>query len=583
MIRCATSSLHDALREGQPSHVSHASRALVALFEQVPFHKLESGLIKDIIADLYPADTKLSTSSNPVILIGILQVFGVIESITPPHPEVAERFDEMFDWFHGLAFPPRVQMMDNNVRYVAISNLSLLAVLDTRNFFEKYPQLQPCLEDAVRHDKDQSIVIHCLRLLKTVGKSGNTMSNNDPEGEKRLLHFWLSVLKPSLLDSVEERNCPVLKAALCNCIAEVGGGIFCHLPTDRRVLALTFMLRLCRDKDHRTVTASTRGLGMLVSLPSLQNDTAFLTDCAEIMIEIAQYSVTKPCHQSVITSCTWALANLSDSLAKHHLSPDADDIFPPYLVLQLIRMSIKSSFATCTNSHMTIRSNSVRSLGSLLQCLDGMSKFVCIEEYPEVAELCLEAVDAIAKNIANGKVMKVRWNACYAAGGLLKAKEKLICSDQSRQNIIQAILPVIESCPNYKVRINGALALTSVRERSVFGPLYCSTVKSIVKSLEAAVSNLEDSDEIQHRSDLIDQLCATYAHLLSLIDSNDIPILENELAEDVDLLTDAFKSALLRISPEKTGVFVEAQRRLNELGKGYPSIFPSSLVESLIL
>ena len=221
MIRCATSSLHDALREGQPSHVSHASRALVALFEQVPFHKLESGLIKDIIADLYPADTKLSTSSNPVILIGILQVFGVIESIAPPHPEVAERFDEMFDWFHGLAFPPRAQLMDNNVRYVAISNLSLLAVLDTRKFFEKYPQLQPCLEDAVRSDSDQSIVIHCLRLLKTVGKSGNTVSISDPEGEKRLLHFWLSVLKPSLLDSVEERNCPVLKAALCNCIGQV--------------------------------------------------------------------------------------------------------------------------------------------------------------------------------------------------------------------------------------------------------------------------------------------------------------------------------------------------------------------------
>ena len=98
---------------------------------------------------------------------------------------------------------------------------------------------------------------------------------------------------------------------------------------------------------------------MLVSLPSLQSDTAFLTDCAEIMIEIAQYSVTKPSHQSVITSVTWALANLSDSLAKHHLqdNDNTDDIFPPYLVLQLIRMSIKSSFAACTNSHMTIRSN----------------------------------------------------------------------------------------------------------------------------------------------------------------------------------------------------------------------------------
>ena len=494
----------------------------------------------------------------------------------------------MFEWFNNLAFPPRVQVIDNNVRYVAISNLSLLAVLDTPNFFEKYPLLQPSLEDAIRNDTDQSILIHCLRLLKTVGKSGNSVSTNT-EGEKRLLHFWLSVLKPSLLDSVEERHCPVLKAALCNCIAEVGGSIFCHLPTDRRMLALTFMLRLCRDSDHRTVTAATRGLGMLVSLPSLQNDTAFLTDCAEIMIEIAQYSVTKPCHQSVITSCTWALANLSDSLAKHHLQGEdnTDDIFPPYLVLQLIRMSIKSSFAACTNSHMTIRSNSVRSLGSLLQCLDGMSKFICIEEYPEVSDLCREAVHAIAKNISCGKVMKVRWNACYAASLLLKAKDELICSNQSRLDIIQAILPVMQSCPNYKVRINGALALMSIDQRSVFSTLYCSTVKSVVNSLESAVSNLEDSDEIQHRSDLIDQLCSTYAHLLCLIESEDFRHLSNELAEDVDMLTDAFKSALLRISPEKTGVFVEAQRRINSLEKGHEkvphSIFPSTIVDTLMM
>ena len=250
MIRCATNCLHDALREGQPSHVSHASRALVTLFEQVPFHKLENGLIGDIIAQLYPADTLLSSTSNPVILIGILQVFGVLESISPPHPEVALRFNELFEWFNSLAFPESRAAIDNNVRYVAISNLSLLAVLDTSKFFVKYPLLQPSLEDAIRHDSDQSILIHCLRLLKTVGKSGNSISS-DSEGEKRLLHFWLSVLKPSLLDSVEERRCPVLKAALCNCIAEVGGGIFCHLPTDRRMLALTFMLRLCRDGDHR--------------------------------------------------------------------------------------------------------------------------------------------------------------------------------------------------------------------------------------------------------------------------------------------------------------------------------------------
>ena len=57
--------------------------------------------------------------------------------------------------------------------------------------------------------------------------------------------------------------------------------------------------------------------------------------------------------------------------------------------------------------------------------------------------------------------------------------------------------------------------------------------------------------------------------------------------ENVDMLTDAFKSALLRISPEKTGVFVEAQRRIQSLEKGHEkvpnSIFPSTIVDTLMM
>lgn len=100
----------------------------------------------------------------------------------------------------------------------------------------------------------------------------------------------------------------------------------------------------------------------MVSLPTLQNDVTFLTDSAEIMLEIFQRGGSKPTHQSVLTSCTWALANLSDSLAKHHQQRELDDLFPPYLVLQLMQIAINMSFAT--NNHMNMRSNSVRSLVS---------------------------------------------------------------------------------------------------------------------------------------------------------------------------------------------------------------------------
>jgi hypothetical protein len=50
------------------------------------------------------------------------------------------------------------------------------------------------------------------------------------------------------------------------------------------------------------------------------------------------------------------------------------------------------------------------------------------------------------------KVMKVRWNACYAAGGILKTT-LLFASDNSGQRlaIIEALLPLVENFQNFKV------------------------------------------------------------------------------------------------------------------------------------
>ncbi len=363
MVRCAVNCFHFILRDfGQPSQVSHASRALVVLFEHVPFHRLENGLLSEVFERLLQPGSITGPRANPVILIAVLQVFAVIVSISPVHQEVKSQFKPLFDWFLSLAFPSAdlKGCVDNNIRYVSIQNLGLTAVLDTGQFLCKMSTLHPLLEEAIKSEKDQSVVIHVLRLLKTIGKCGNSMeSTMDAETEKRLLHFWLGVLKPSLIDSVESRDCPVLKAALCNCIAEIGTS-FAGLPTDRRMLAVTLLLRLCRDQDHRSVTAATRGLGMFVSLPTLQNDVSFLNDSAEIMLEIFHRTGDKQAHQSVITSCTWALANLSDSLAKHHSQREIDDVFPPYLVLELMRVAITMAFAS--SNHMNVRSNSVRSL-----------------------------------------------------------------------------------------------------------------------------------------------------------------------------------------------------------------------------
>jgi hypothetical protein len=210
-----------------------------------------------------------------------------------------------------------------------------------------------------------------------------------------------------------------------------------------------------------------------------------------------------------------------------------------------------------------------------------MTKFVGLDGFQEVDELCEKAVDAIVLNIASGKVMKVRWNACYAAGGVLKTT---ISPHDSRFKLIQAILPVMEACPNYKVRINAALALTSVQDRPTFQDLFVSAAVAVIKSLEAAVTNVEDTEEIQHRNDLIDQLCITYAHLISISTQADITEMNARLLDQQDLIGECMRSALLRISPEKTSVFVEAKRHIHStLNKLPTEIFPIGIIDSTIL
>lgn len=212
-----------------------------------------------------------------------------------------------------------------------------------------------------------------------------------------------------------------------------------------------------------------------------------------------------------------------------------------------------------------------------------MTKFIDLSDFKEVDELCEKAIDGILVNISGGKVMKVRWNACYAAGGVLKTK---LVSQTSLDKIIKVLIPVMESCPNYKVRINAALALASVQDRLTFGSLYSASALSVIKSLEGAVTNVEDSDEIQHRTDLIDQLCATYAYLITLATPDDISHLEASMSEYIDLIHETIRSSLLRISPEKATVFIEAKRHsmsVTKDGGRNCAIFPVTVMDAIAM
>ena len=91
------------------------------------------------------------------------------------------------------------------------------------------------------------------------------------------------------------------------------------------------------------------------------------------------------------------------------------------------------------------------SQGSMLQCLDSLMKWQVLQNNKDVQQLCEETVNAVCLNISTGKVMKVRWNACYASGGILKTQSLFKSGDGQKSKLIAALLPSMVESPNFKV------------------------------------------------------------------------------------------------------------------------------------
>ena len=115
------------------------------------------------------------------------------------------------------------------------------------------------------------------------------------------------------------------------------------------------------------------------------------------------------------------------------------------------------------------------------------------------------------------------------------------------------------------MRISAAFALTCVKSRQVFGERFQEACLITVRALDT-IHDVNEEEEVQHRADLVDQLCLTFCHLLSLADSKDLNSLNKNLAENysTDTLENSLRIVALRISPEKASTMIAVKRQLQE-------------------
>merc|ERR1712059_133396 len=156
----------------------------------------------------------------------------------------------------------------------------------------------------------------------------------------------------------------------------------------------------------------------------------------------------------------------------------------------------------------------------------------------EFGSLMSAGTKCMITSIQTGKIMKIRWNACYAASNILK-KEGLGKDYSWKRQLLDCLLDTVVNFQNFKVRINAAVALGSVVSQATLGPDY------FLRVLEGLLSSLENTHSVevfgewQHQENLVNQL-----------------------------ISSSLMASIKRISPEKSSPFLSASQAAERLSQG---------------
>ena len=126
--------------------------------------------------------------------------------------------------------------------------------------------------------------------------------------------------------------------------------------------------------------------------------------------------------------------------------------------------------------------------------------------------------------------------------------------------------------------------MASAESRSVYGDKFQEICLTLVRALDT-FCDVSEEEEAQHRADLLDQLCLTFCHLLTLADSRDLDSLNRTLVDNyaTDTLENSLRTVALRISPEKATIMISVKRKLQEKWNAKPRHRKSSEDTNYIL
>ncbi|XP_072043611.1 HEAT repeat-containing protein 6-like isoform X2 [Amphiura filiformis] len=383
-------------------------------------------------------------------------------------------------------------------------------------------------------DKDGSIKLHGLKVLEEFGKGMLHYGKSDqpsPDAppdvlleSEEVVAIWTKLLSGPLPGILQQQENSLLQASGCDCISTIGPQALQLLKNDKQILCITLLLGLSNDEDYRVKASAVRALGVYVLYPCLREDVMFVADSANAILDSLKDNSV-----NVRMRAAWSLGNLSDALIANKEAGDTAfmDEFADMLLHKLLEAATKGA-----GDHDKVKSNAVRAVGMLIEYAgpQALAK-------PGFQTLLENAIQALVKNITTGAV-KVRWNACYAIGNVYRNTHLDLGGAPWSAEVYRALTGVIRDCKNFKVRINGALALSIPDRRCCYGDTeqFCMIWGSLTHALEV-IDQIADVSELKYRDTLRDQICMTMIHLCTMIASEDLLSLQKIIRNKEEMLT----------------------------------------------
>lgn len=385
----------------------------------------------------------------------------------------------------------------------------------------------------------EDAAVGSARVLALRGSSALGMVRN----------LWRDLMSLYLATEFDD-EAPEVRASAINCYSAIPEALLSDLSPEQRAAVVTLVLGAIADSSPVVRAAACRALGVFVLFPAFRDDPLLLIDAGAALMGAVRLGADE--NLAVRNRASWSLANLCDALRLCSLENPrvAAEELSPTLVPELLETALRVSFES-----EKIRCNAVRALGNLgrFTSLPLLLPRGAVESQRFVATGAPlpdcnlgRVIRTLMANVSGGTV-KVRWNACYALGSLIRnpaLHTPAACPWTAE--VVADLTAVLGSSPNFKIRINSAAALCRVPSRAHYGPHYVKVWTCLLSSLRTLDADAGDADfsEFCHKEALRSVLSQAVTHAALHLDqlSDKASTLPAILAADSMLISAAFRS-----------------------------------------